>query len=116
MKRSSRSGAAALTLTLALFAPLFAPALAQDMLRGVDLTLPAYSRSDYSREEIVALLKAQKPDAPLDLSGKSLNGADLSGLDFSHVNLRAARLSRRGSPARSWTAPFSIRPGCSKRI
>ena len=62
------------------------------MLRGVDLTLPAYSRSDYSREEIVALLKAQEPDAPLDLSGKSLNGADLSGLDFSHVNLRAARL------------------------
>ena len=90
MKRSSRRAAAALALTLALAA--FSPALAQDMLRGVDLTLPAYSRSDYSREEIVALLKAQKPDAPLDLSGKSLNGADLSGLDFSHVNLRAARL------------------------
>ena len=92
MKRLSRRGAAALALAVALFAPLFAPALAQDMLRGVDLTLPAYSRSDYSREEIVALLKAQTPDAPLDLSGKSLNGADLSGLDFSHVNLRAARL------------------------
>ena len=87
MKRSSRAAALGLAFALAL-----APALGQDMLRGVDLTLPAYSRSDYSREEIVALLKAQKPDAPLDLSGKSLNGADLSGLDFSHVNLRAARL------------------------
>ncbi|HEY8137687.1 MAG TPA: pentapeptide repeat-containing protein, partial [Methylocystis sp.] len=63
MKRLSRRGAAALALALAL-----TPALGQDMLRGVDLTLPAYSRSDYSRQEIVALLKAQKPDAPLDLS------------------------------------------------
>ena len=91
MTRPSRNGAVAMTL-IALLAPPFAPPLAQDMLRGVDLTLPAYSRSDYSREEIMALLKAQAPDAPLDLSGKSLNGADLSGLDFSHVNLRAARL------------------------
>ena len=99
MKRLTRRGAAMLALALA----ASAPAVAQDMLRGVDLTLPAYSRSDYSREEVVALLKAQKPDAPLDLSGKSLNGVDLSGLDFSHANLRAARLVK---------ARFS---GCSKR-
>ena len=39
MKRSSRSGAAALALALAL---ALTPAIAQDMLRGIDLTLPAY--------------------------------------------------------------------------
>jgi uncharacterized protein YjbI with pentapeptide repeats len=68
------------------------PAFAQDMLRGVDLTQPAYSTSDYSREAIVAALKTRKPGAPLDFSGKSLNGLDLSGLDLSYVNFRAARL------------------------
>ena len=81
---------AALVITLA--SATCAAASAQEMLRGVDLTQPAYSTSDYSREAIMAALKAQKENGPLDLSGKSLNGLDLSGLDLSRVNLRAARL------------------------
>ncbi len=83
---------AAVLAALAYVLSAQAPASAQDMLRGVDLSLPAYSRSDFSREDIVAALKSQSQGAPLDLSGASLNGVDLSGLDLSHVNLRAARL------------------------
>ena len=68
------------------------PAFAQGMLSGVDLSQPAYSTSEYTREQVISLLQEQTPGAPLDLSGKSLNGLDLSGLDLSHVNFRAARL------------------------
>jgi len=68
------------------------PALAQGMLGGVDLSQPAYSTSELSREQAISLLQKREPGAPLDLSGRSLNGLDLSGLDLSRVNFRAARL------------------------
>jgi len=67
-------------------------AAGQGMLSGVDLNQPAYSQAELSRDDVIALLKRRQPDAPLDLSGKSLNGLDLSGLDLSRVNFRAARL------------------------
>jgi uncharacterized protein YjbI with pentapeptide repeats len=81
--------------TAALVAAAPAMSRAQEMLKGVDLSQPAYSASDFSREEIVTALKSRKDNAaPLDFSGKSLNGADLSGLDLSNVNFRAARMVR----------------------
>ncbi len=63
---------------------------AQDMLQGVDLTQPAYSKSEFTRAQIEALLAARQTD----FSGRSLNGLDLSGLDLSGANLRAARLNK----------------------
>jgi len=85
-KKQARRRALALALFIA------APALAQDMLRGVDLAQPAYSASETTRREVEAALAARKPEEALDYSGKSLNGLDLSNLDLSNVNFRAARL------------------------
>lgn len=66
------------------------PLQAQDMLRGVDLSLPAYSQSEMTRAEVEAALDAHKTD----FSGMSLNGLDLSHLDLSGANFRAARLNK----------------------
>jgi uncharacterized protein YjbI with pentapeptide repeats len=73
---------------------LTSPSRAQDMLRGVDLAQPAYSQAELTREAIEAIVKGRASEAPLDFSGKSLNGLDLSGVDLSNVNLHAARLVR----------------------
>jgi len=77
-------------------AVLLAPAslCAQDMLQGVDLSQPAYSRSELSRADVETALKGRKPGTVVDFSGRSLNGLDLSGLDLSGVNFRAARLNK----------------------
>ena len=71
-----------------------APMRAEDMLRGVDLAQPAYSRAELTRDAVEAAIKASQGGAPPDLSEKSLNGLDLSGLDLSHANFHAARLVR----------------------
>ena len=67
---------------------------AQDMLQGVDLAQPAYSRSEFSRADVEAALKNRAPGAKVDFAGKSLNGLDLSGLDLHDVDFRAARLNK----------------------
>jgi uncharacterized protein YjbI with pentapeptide repeats len=90
---SSLRSAAALWSAIVLVPTLLAaPARAGDMLSGVDLTQPAYSRSEMTRADVEALLRRQRAGESLDLSGKSLNGLDLSNLDLSGVNFRAARL------------------------
>ena len=76
--------------TLVLQAPLHA----QDMLRGIDLTQPAYSQAELSRADIEKAIADRAPGGALDFSNKSLNGLDLSGLDFSHANFHAARLNK----------------------
>src|SRR5262245_38145547 len=67
-------------------------ATAQDMMRHVDLSSPAFSLAEMTRAEVEASLKVSR--GGIDLSGKSLNGLDLSGLDLSGANLHAARMNR----------------------
>ena len=74
-------------------------AVAQDMLRYVDLNSPDMSTSEMTREEVGAVLKAQPQGGAdqrsADLEGKRLSRLDLSGLDFSARNLRLAKLNRQ---------------------
>lgn len=65
--------------------------LAQDMLKDLDLSSPAMTEADMTREELETAL--EEADEPLDLTGKRLNGLDLSDLDLTGVILRAARLN-----------------------
>lgn len=80
----------AIGLTLFFFA---APLQAQDMLQGVDLAQPAYSQAELSRADIEKAIAGRPAGVPLDFSGKSLNGLDLSHLDLAGANFRAARLN-----------------------
>ena len=66
-------------------------ASAQDLLKGLDLDSPAMTEADMTREELGAAL--DEADQPLDLTGRRLNGLDLSELDLSGVILRSARLN-----------------------
>ena len=77
-----------LWLIMAACAP---PALAQDMMSGVNLNSPAFTQAEMTRADIAALLDA---DQPANLAGRRLNGLDLSGFDFSGVNLRGAYLNK----------------------
>jgi uncharacterized protein YjbI with pentapeptide repeats len=70
------------------------PALAQDMLQGVDLEQPAYSQAELTRTDIEKAIINHATGAPLDFSRKSLNGLDLSGLNLSGCNFYAARLNK----------------------
>ena len=54
---------------------------AQDM-RGLNVTSDAFTKSEMTRESIVGSLAKLAPGVILDLSGRSLNGLDLSGLDL----------------------------------
>ena len=63
----------------------------QDLLKGLDLSSPEMTEAEMTREEIEAALEAS--DDVLDLTGKHLNGLDLSDLDLSGVILRSARLN-----------------------
>ncbi len=67
---------------------------AQDMLQGVDLAQPAYSKAELTRADVEAALEQRSSGRKVDLSEKSLNGLDLSGLDLRGVNFRAARMNR----------------------
>jgi uncharacterized protein YjbI with pentapeptide repeats len=66
-------------------------AAAQDMLKDVDLSSPEMTEAEMTREELETALDAA--DEPIDLTGKRLNGLDLSDLDLSGVILRSARLN-----------------------
>ena len=98
---------------LFLFYP--APAMAQGMTSGVDLSTKAFTAAEMTRADVEALIAARQPGAGLDLPDKSLNGLDLSGLDLSKANLRGsrligARLAGRSFPARCSTGPGRSRP------
>src|ERR1700686_4109510 len=75
MKRAF--GAAVLTGLLA------AAALAQDMMRDVDLSSPDMVSAEMTRAEVEAALAAATVAAPADFTRKRLSGLGLSGLDLS---------------------------------
>ena len=81
-----------LLLALALLISLPAGgAGAQDMLKGLDMSSPDMTEAEMTRAELEEALE-DAGDA-LDLTGKRLNGLDLSELDLSGVTLRSARLN-----------------------
>ena len=61
---------------------------AQDMLDQVDLGSPAFTMAEMTRGEIEAAIAKLAPEDTLDLSNKSLNGLDLSGIDLRRTNLQ----------------------------
>jgi len=67
---------------------------AQDMMRHVDLSSPAFTQAELSRADIEQKLAGLKQGETLDLAAKALNGLDLSGLDLRRVNLQSARLNK----------------------
>ncbi len=84
-----------LVTAMAFAAPLAFSSLSrgQNMLAGVDLSSPAFTRAELTRADIEAMIARRSGGAPLNLSDKSLNGLDLSKLDLSGANLREARLN-----------------------
>ncbi len=66
------------------------PARAQSALQGVDMNSPAMTETEFTREQVVALIES---GAPLDFTRRRLNGIDLSGLDLTGAIFRAARLN-----------------------
>lgn len=86
----------ALRLTALLFAMLTSLTAPADdmMLRGIDLTSPAMTQADVTREEVASRLAAATPGRPADLTSMHLSGLDLSGLDFTGAVLRDARLNK----------------------
>ncbi len=87
MKRAF--GGAALSLGL-----LAVTAMAQDMMRGVDLSSPDMVSAEMTRAEVEAALIMASGAAPADFTGKRLSSLDLSGLDLSGAIFRAARLNK----------------------
>src|SRR5271165_2903615 len=83
---------ARLFVALMVLSPVW-PSSAQDMIRGLDLTSPAFTSAEISRADVEAMISKRQPGQALDLSSKSLNGLDLSKLDLSGANLRSARLN-----------------------
>jgi len=75
-------------------AALLGAASAQDMMRNLDLSSPAMTEAEMTREALAAMLEAAPEGQPLDLTGKRLNGLDLSGLDFRGATLRGAYLNK----------------------
>jgi hypothetical protein len=88
-------------------------AMAQDMMRGVDLSSPDMVSAETTRGEIEAALTAATVAAPADFTGKKLSSRDLSGLDLSVFALRAS--TRPSLPVRISIVQSSTRHGCSKR-
>lgn len=66
---------------------------AQGMMGHVDLSASEFIEAELTREGVEQLL-AGRAHGPADLTGKRLNGLDLSGLDFSKAVLRSARLNK----------------------
>ena len=69
-------------------------AMAQDMMRGVDLSSPDMVSAQMTRGDIEAALATAPLAAPADFTGKKLSSLDLSGLDLSGAIFRAARLNK----------------------
>jgi uncharacterized protein YjbI with pentapeptide repeats len=90
-RHSMTSALSACALTV--FLGLAGAAQGQDMLSLVDLSSPAMTQAELSRDQVLAKVQAASPQQPADFAGTSLNGLDLSGLDLSGANFRAARLN-----------------------
>src|SRR5712672_3362353 len=86
MKRAF--GGAALSLGL-----LAVTAMAQDMMRGVDLSSPDMVSAEMTRTQVETAI-ATAATAPADFTGKRLSNLDLSGLDLSRAILRRAGLNK----------------------
>ena len=56
------------------------------------LTISFAQATDFSAEQVRAILAAAAPDKVVDLSGKDLENLDLSNVDFKRANLSAANL------------------------
>ena len=69
-------------------------AVAQDMMRYIDLSAPEMVSAEMTRGDVERALKTTRAEAPTDFTGKRLSGLDLSGLDLSGVIFRAARLNK----------------------
>ena len=63
-------------------------ARARDLLKDLDLSSPKMTEAEMTGEEANAAL--EETGQPLDLTGKRLNGLNLSDLDLSGVILRSA--------------------------
>jgi uncharacterized protein YjbI with pentapeptide repeats len=68
-------------------------AQAGDMLDGLDLTTPAMTEAEVTREELEDRLDTATPNQPADLTSMRLSGLDLSGIDFKGAVMRDARLN-----------------------
>lgn len=68
-------------------------AAAQDLTQFLDLTSDEFTKSDMTRSDIEAALKALAPGEILDLSGKRLNKLDLSNLDLTRAKLTSTRIN-----------------------
>src|SRR5438309_11337905 len=71
-----------------------AAALAQDMMRYIDLSSPEMTSAEMTRGDVETALNKATGAAPADFTGKRLSGLDLSGLNLSGAILRAARLNK----------------------
>ena len=69
-------------------------ALAQDMMRYIDLSSPEMTSAEMTRGDVETALNKAIGAAPADFTGKRLSGLDLSGLNLSGAILRAARLNK----------------------
>jgi uncharacterized protein YjbI with pentapeptide repeats len=69
-------------------------AMAQDMMRGVDLSSPDIVSAEMTRGDTAAALTTATVAVPADFTGKRLSSLDLSGLDLSGAIFRAARLNK----------------------
>jgi BTB/POZ domain-containing protein KCTD9 len=52
------------------------------MTDQVDFSTDAYNKAEMSRADIAAALTKLEPGEKLDLTGKALNGLDLSNMDL----------------------------------
>src|SRR5436190_220056 len=69
-------------------------AMAQDMMRHLDLSSPDMVSAEMTRGDVEAALATATTAAPADFTGKRLSGLDLSALDLSNTIFRAARLNK----------------------
>src|SRR5437660_11889518 len=69
-------------------------ALAQDMMRYIDLSSPEMTSAEMTRGDVETALNKATGAPPADFTGKRLSGLDLCGLNLSAAILRAPRLSK----------------------
>ncbi len=103
-------------LATAAFLVAALPAVAQDRM-GLDVTSDAFTKSETGRAAIEADLANLPAGQVLDLSGKSLNGLNFSGMDFRRVKLQSARINKtnfRGASADEKNQSMGLMRGAFK--
>ena len=66
---------------------------AQDLIDMVDMSTPAMTEAQMTRDEVVAILEQATETSPADFTKHRLSGLDLSGLNFKRADMRWARLN-----------------------